>query len=79
MKGKEVVVAEAGVYEMSPESRLLSLPGGLGARKEGGMLATWGARAGTGLQHQTVLGMLKITATPLPPSSSASEQPLPRP
>lgn len=50
MKGKEVVSAEAGAYEMSPESSVFSHPGGLGVRKEGGMLARWDTWAGTSLQ-----------------------------
>ena len=75
-KGKEVVSAEAGAYEMSPESSMSSHPGGLGARREGGMLARWDAWAGTSLQNQTVLGMLRRMAAS-PPSSSALEQPLP--
>lgn len=59
MKGKEVVSTEAGVYELSPESGVFSHSGGLGACKEGGMLARWDVRAGTTPRNQTVLGMLR--------------------
>lgn len=76
MKGKEVVSTEAGVYELSPESGVFSHSGGLGACKEGGMLARWDVRAGTTSRNQTVLGMLRRMPAS-PPSSSALEQPLP--
>lgn len=65
-KGKEVVSAEAGAYEMSSESSMFSHPGGLGARREGGVLTRWDAWAGTSLQNQTVLGMLRRMAASPP-------------
>lgn len=54
MKGKEVVSAEAGGCEM--RARGFWHPGGLGACKKGGMLASWGTWAGTSLQTELCWG-----------------------